>query len=92
MQKWQYETFAFSAINGQVLKDKLNALGQEGWEYCGASAFPITGEDEKGQPVSTMLYCYLFKRPEQLIQVPGGTKFTEREVYGPGNPQFINGG
>ena len=60
MTKWNYKTFAFVEINGAALEAKMNELGQDGWEYCGASAFQV----EAG-----MLYCYLFKRPEPLVQI-----------------------
>ena len=84
MTKWEYETFAFTAINGGELKAAMNKLGREGWEYCGASAFPVQIPVDTADPpkmVDGMIYCYLFKRPAALVA-----------AYGPNNPQFIHGG
>jgi len=80
MTKWEYETFAFTAINGGELKAAMNKLGQEGWEYCGASAFPVAVQGPDGEDREGMIYCYLFKRPASLVSVARET------------PQFINGG
>ena len=66
MTKWEYTTFAFQQIDGAQLQNAMNALGHDGWEYCGQSAIMV-GENPDVGITAGMMYVYLFKRPSKLV-------------------------
>lgn len=67
VKKWEYDNWAFQNATGGDILNAMNQRGQQGWEYCGQSCFPVSANPEAGL-ADGMVFVYLFKRPAKAVR------------------------